>query len=236
MPARKRVSTRQKIKHFVHRAPPASRLESSFEEQLRLCWEHAPGIERRVRVLSAAQRSQIQAVLQANEKLRVSSDGEASRRSNMQYMFDALPHPILVLNEDYPVWNRAFDETLWRERTWQAHFPALLRTAVVKPFIQTLLRIHAQDLSSFYFPLGAQIWAVRVTAVPNSETKVAYFFAAASLPTEVNPKARLMLTLRASGLSLKEIAVVMDISDGHVKYLSKYHRAQFLALKQQIGR
>lgn len=152
----------------------------------------------------------------------------------MDAVFHALPDPVLVWHGDTVAANGAF-EVLAREATSPGEDPADARTRLtddLRLWITNAARLRPHAL---LVPVADHAFYVRVVARVKLDVTAVYLFPRCMWNPPLSPDVRQILCLRVGGWSHAEIARILGVTAGAVRYASKTHRIHYLDLRRRLA-
>ena len=205
---------------------------NAFQEELLVWWELLEtDTPADFEAVPARWRKNLNAVVENNRRLYRTRRAQ----SVAQHIFDALPEPVVLFTERGVAWNPAFAAALALEQRQQRGLPLGVRTSPLM-ILQRLARNVRQYLRNnvLYYPIGGTLFSVVISEYPERDLRIAYLNAVPCHLQDIPSDARQVLVLRISGLSLKQIEILLGMKPHRAGYLSRRHRGKLQELRQRL--
>lgn len=213
------------------RGRPHARREA-FRAELLTWWDALEeGVEAGSLGIPSAWRGHLESVVEGNRTLL----REESARISAQHIFDALPEPVVAFTERGTAWNSAFAAVMGEEGSQPSQCASHRGIALLRLLHELIQNRHTYLRNgALFYPSGDQLFSVTIRIYPERRLHIVYFTKLSCPAPRLPHAARLVITLRASGLSLKQIALLLGASESSVTYLSRQHKKPLQALRKQL--
>ncbi len=218
----------QRLKTFSKRAVPLlARQTLNMEDELLKIWRENDFVDTGI-----FSPTQIEAICNSIATRKLHSQDNSGTLSGQ--VFDALPQPTIVFAEKHATWNRAFALRVECDRSWQKDFPIASQVSLVRRLHFIIQKAQSLRAKTLLLPLNAEIMRVEIISLPDRNLEIAYLFPLGETLRTLAPTTLMVLLFQLSGLSLKQIAPLMELPLTSVESISKNHRKTFRALRLKL--